>query len=125
MIINDDFKVIPREAKQFGLGETNYYVVLVGSAIINQFYICGMVGVIFASSSLFSGVMIAMLLPVTEILGVVFYKEKFEAEKGVSLGLCLWGFVSYFYGEFKQANEMKKVSIPEKELPQNHCIANP
>ncbi|MDV3201056.1 MAG: hypothetical protein Q8877_02495 [Sweet potato little leaf phytoplasma] len=107
------------------MGETNYYVVLVGTAVICQIYFLGMVGVIFASSSLFSGVLLSMLVPVIELLGVIFYKEKFQAEKGVSLGLCLWGFVSYFYGEFKQANEMKKVSIPEKEVPRNQCIANP
>ncbi|KAK7282122.1 hypothetical protein RIF29_10680 [Crotalaria pallida] len=117
--------VISREARQFGLGETNYYLVLVGTAVICQVYFLGLVGVIYASSSLFSGIIISMLLPVIEILGVVFYKEKFKAEKGVSLALCLWGFASYFYGEFKQANEIKKVSIPEKELPQDYCIANP
>ncbi|KAK7282093.1 hypothetical protein RIF29_10628 [Crotalaria pallida] len=125
MIVNNDFKVISREARQFGLGETNYYLVLVGTAVICQVYFLGLVGVIYASSSLFSGIIVSMLLPVIEVLGVVIYKEKFKAEKGVSLALCLWGFASYFYGEFKQAKEMKKVNIPDKELPQNYCIANP
>ncbi|KAE9604248.1 putative purine permease, plant [Lupinus albus] len=113
--------VISREAQQFGLGEIKYYVVLVASAIISQVYFLGVVGVIFSASSLLSGVMISMLLPVTEVLAVIFYKESFHAEKGVSLFLSLWGFVSYFYGEFKQAKEMKKVTITETELPQHHC----
>ncbi|KAF1893712.1 hypothetical protein Lal_00002228 [Lupinus albus] len=121
MIVNNDFKVISREAQQFGLGEIKYYVVLVASAIISQVYFLGVVGVIFSASSLLSGVMISMLLPVTEVLAVIFYKESFHAEKGVSLFLSLWGFVSYFYGEFKQAKEMKKVTITETELPQHHC----
>ncbi|PNY02317.1 purine permease 3-like protein, partial [Trifolium pratense] len=33
MIVNNDFKVIPREASNFDLGETTYYVVLVMNAI--------------------------------------------------------------------------------------------
>ncbi|KAJ1424720.1 Purine nucleobase transmembrane transport [Sesbania bispinosa] len=119
MIINNDFKVIPREARNFDLGEANYYGVLVASAIMWQAFFLGAIGVIFCASSLLSGILIAVLLPVTEVLAVIFYKERFQAEKGVSLFLSLWGFLSYFYGEIKQAKEMKKKnSIPETELPQ-------
>lgn len=108
MLINKDFQAIPREAAGFGLGETKYYVVLVLSAIIWQGFFLGAIGVIFSSSSLFSGIVIAVLLPVTEILAVIIFKEKFQAEKGISLALNLWGFVSYFYGENKH-NKKKKL----------------
>ncbi|KAJ1424724.1 Purine nucleobase transmembrane transport [Sesbania bispinosa] len=119
MIINNDFEVIPREVRNFDLGEVNYYVVLVASAIMWQAFFLGAIGVIFCASSLLSGILIALLLPVTEVLAVIFYKEKFQAEKGVSLILSLWGFFSYFYGEIKQGKEMKKKnSITETELPQ-------
>ncbi|XP_022131268.1 purine permease 3-like [Momordica charantia] len=107
MLINNDFQVIPREAREFGLGETKYYVVLAFSAIIWQGFFLGAIGVIFCSSSLFSGIVIAVLLPVTEILAVVIFSEKFQAEKGVSLALNLWGFVSYFYGEIKHDKKRK------------------
>jgi len=102
------WQVIPREAKTFKHGEVNYYVVLVGSAIIWQAFFLGAIGVVFCASSLFSGILIAVLLPVTEVLAVIFYKEKFQAEKGVSLLLSLWGMVSYFYGEIKHEKKMKK-----------------
>ncbi|BAT78480.1 hypothetical protein LR48_Vigan04g195100 [Vigna angularis] len=115
MIINNDFKVIPREAKTFKHGEVNYYVVLVGSAIIWQAFFLGAIGVIFCASSLFSGILIAVLLPVTEVLAVIFYKEKFQAEKGVSLFLSLWGMVSYFYGEIKHEKKMKKKKSSDME----------
>ncbi|TKY45870.1 Purine permease 1 [Spatholobus suberectus] len=119
MIINNDFKVIPREARNFEHGEGNYYAVLVGSAIIWQAFFLGAIGVIFCASSLLSGILIAVLLPITEVLAVYFYKEKFQAEKGVSLLLSLWGFVSYFYGEIKHARKMKKRnSDTEIEVPQ-------
>ncbi|KAK6257047.1 hypothetical protein QUC31_000506 [Theobroma cacao] len=115
MLVNNDFKVISREAREFGLGETKYYVVAISSAIIWQGFFLGAIGVIFCASSLVSGIMIAVLLPVTEILAVIFLKEKFQAEKGVALALSLWGFVSYFYGEIKQTKKKKRAL--ETEMP--------
>ena len=108
-------QVIPREAREFELGETKYYVVAIGSAIIWQGFFLGVIGVIFCASSLLSGIVIAVLLPVTEILAVILYKENFQAEKGVALALSLWGFVSYFYGEIKQTKKKKRA--PETEMP--------
>ncbi|XP_071716752.1 purine permease 1-like [Rutidosis leptorrhynchoides] len=107
MIFNDDFKVIPREANNFGLGETKYYIILCASALVWQCFFLGAIGVIFCASSLLSGIIIAVLLPVTEVLAVVFYKEKFQVEKSVSLLLSLWGFASYFYGEYKFSKKLK------------------
>ena len=77
---------------------------------------------IFCASSLLSGIIIAVLLPVTEVLAVVFFKEKFQAEKGVALILSLWGFASYFYGEFKSTKKPKDINESTKqsmELPRS------
>ena len=82
----------------------------------------GAVGVIFCASSLLSGIVIAVLLPVTEVLAVIFYREKFQAEKGVALALSLWGFVSYFYGEIKDDKKKKQILIGT-QVPQD--IPNP
>ncbi|KAK9270977.1 hypothetical protein L1049_026565 [Liquidambar formosana] len=124
MLINKDFQAISREAKEYELGEGKYYVVLVWSAIIWQFFFLGAIGVIFCASSLLSGILIAVLLPVTEILAVIFFQEKFQAEKGVALALSIWGFVSYFYGELKDSKKKKQVTetempkqAPETEMP--------
>ncbi|KDP41439.1 hypothetical protein JCGZ_15846 [Jatropha curcas] len=120
MLVNNDFKVIPREAKEFELGETKYYVIMVWSAIIWQCFFLGAIGIVFCASSLASGVVIAVLLPVTEILAVIFYQEKFQAEKGVALALSLWGFLSYFYGEIKQSkktNLTSEIETSESSIP--------
>lgn len=109
-------QAIPGEARGFGLGETKYYVIIVCTAIILQCFFLGAIGVIFYSSSLVSAIIIAVLLPVTEILAVIFYQEKFQAEKGVALALSLWGFISYFYGEVKQTK--KKDLATETEMSQ-------
>ena len=82
----------------------------------------GAVGIIFCASSLLSGIVIAVLLPVTEVLAVIFYREKFQAEKGVALALSLWGFVSYFYGEIKDDKKKKQILI-KTQVPQD--IPNP
>ncbi|XP_024967810.1 purine permease 3-like [Cynara cardunculus var. scolymus] len=105
MLVNRDFKAIPREARTFKLGEDTYYVVLMVNALFWQFFFLGAIGVIFCASSLLSGIIIATLLPVTESLAVLFFHERFPVEKGISLTLSLWGFLSYFYGEFRR---MKK-----------------
>ncbi|KAF3792381.1 Purine permease 3 [Nymphaea thermarum] len=100
MLVNNDFQVIKREGSEFGLGEVKYYLLLVFTAIVWQLFFIGAVGVVFCASSLFSGVLISLLLPVTEILAVFFLHEKFGGEKAISLILSLWGFASYFYGEY-------------------------
>ncbi|KAK9930364.1 hypothetical protein M0R45_027403 [Rubus argutus] len=132
MLVDNDFKVIPREARKFDLGETTYYVVLVVSAIVWQGFFLGAIGIIFCASSLLSGIVISVLLPITEVLAVIFYHEKFQAEKGVSLVLSLWGFVSYFYGEIKHSKESKEIkekennkdsTTPDTENPQ--ILPNP
>nr|POF06144.1 purine permease 3 [Quercus suber] len=115
-------KAIPREARAFELGETKYYVVIVVNAIVCQCFFMGTVGIIFCASSLLSGILIAVLLPVTEILAVIFYREKFQAEKGVALALSLWGFVSYFYGEIKDDRKKKQILV-ETQVAQD--IPNP
>nr|AYQ58107.1 nicotine uptake permease 1 [Nicotiana otophora] len=115
MIANKDFQAMSREAKQFNLGEARYYTVIVCTAAIWQCFFVGIIGVIYCSSSLMSGVMIAVLLPVTEVLAVIFFKENFSGEKGLALFLSLWGFVSYFYGEFRQTKKQKNTS-PEAEM---------
>ena len=97
-----------------GLGETKYYVVLVFSAIIWQTFFVGAMGVIFYASSLLSGIVIAVLLPPTEILAVIFFRESFTAEKGVSLVLSLWGFVSYFYGEIKHSKKKQQIDSTQE-----------
>ncbi|KAK1435459.1 hypothetical protein QVD17_01222 [Tagetes erecta] len=123
MFINNDFKVIPREAMNFGLGETRYYVVLCVNVVFWQCFFLGAIGVVFCASSLLSGIIIAVLLPVTEALAVIFYKEPFQVEKGIALVLSLWGFTSYFYGEYKHMKKKdRKQSLGDgsMELPQTN-----
>ncbi|XP_072977571.1 purine permease 3-like [Typha angustifolia] len=105
MLVNKDFLAIPKEAGEFGLGQCGYYMVLLASAVLFQCFFLGTVGAIFYGSALLAGVILAVLIPVTEVLAVVFFDEPFNGSKGVALGLSLWGFASYFYGEFKSKSK--------------------
>lgn len=121
MIINHDFQAIPREAEKYELGKAMYYLVLVADAFLWQLFFLGAVGVIFCHSSLLSGIIISALLPLSEVLAVFIFNEKFTPEKGMSLFLACWGSLSYFYEEYqlgkkkKRAaeNECKSIEMPE------------
>ncbi|KAK4428109.1 Purine permease 3 [Sesamum alatum] len=125
MIINKDFQAISGEAEGFGLGVAKYYIVVGWSAVIWQGFFLGAIGVIFYSSSLLSGILIAVMLPATELLAVIFYHEKFQAEKGVSLFLSLWGFISYFLGEIKTSRKEKMKQKTEAQLAHQTATAEP
>nr|GME00364.1 purine permease 3-like [Ipomoea batatas] len=105
---------ISREGRGFEIGEAKYYVVVVFSALVWQIYFIGAAGAICYGSSLLSGIIAAASLSLTEVLAVVVYGEKFGAEKGISLALSLWGFVSYFYGEGKR-RRIESAAAPSDE----------
>lgn len=113
-------QAIPREAEKFELGKAMYYLVLLADAFLWQLFYLGAVGVVFCHSSLLSGILIAALLPLSEILAVFIFNEKFTPEKGMSLFLACWGSLSYFYEEHQlekkkklaAENECKSIEMP-------------
>ncbi|KAI5597843.1 hypothetical protein POPTR_002G099600v4 [Populus trichocarpa] len=110
MIINKDFKAISKEAAEFGLGKTKYYTILLIAAIVLQLLVIGSLGVIFNSSSLLGGLVSSLLVPVQQAFAVMILKEVFNAEKGMALAMCLWGFASYLYGEYQKPEANKEES---------------
>ncbi|KAI3939748.1 hypothetical protein MKW92_042135 [Papaver armeniacum] len=122
MIISNDFKAIPREGKEYELGEVKYYIVLVAIAIMWQIYFVGTAGVIFCSTSLLAGIITAVILPVTEILSVVFYHESFKSEKGIALFLSFWGLISYLYGDYREDVKLKEAQKQSLELERDQNL---
>ncbi|CAI0401111.1 unnamed protein product [Linum tenue] len=105
MIIHNEIQTMPKEAREFEFGKVGYCLVLIATALVWQCFFVGAVGVASIGSSLLSGVLIATFLPVTEVLAVFIYHEPFGSEKAIALILSIWGFVSYFYGEYKQTKK--------------------
>lgn len=106
-------QVILREARNFRLGQTIYYTILCAIALIKQCFFLGAIGMVFCSSFLLSAIIIAVLLPVTELLAVLFYKENFQPDKAVALVVSLIGFGFYFYGEY--VTEKRKDATPSSQ----------
>ncbi|MCL7050691.1 hypothetical protein MKW94_024913 [Papaver nudicaule] len=108
-LVNQDFAAMHKEAKEFGLGARMYYLVLVSNIVVWQMMFIGRAGIIFCTSSLFAGVMSAIFSTLSQIAAVIAFHENFTGEKGMALGLTLWGFTSYFYGSYKKAKKPKPV----------------
>ncbi|KAK9758299.1 hypothetical protein RND81_01G221500 [Saponaria officinalis] len=119
MLASGDYKTYAQEMQEYKLGNAMFFVVLISGAILWQCFYLGAVGVIHYGSSLLSGVIIAVALPFTELMAILFYHEKFQVEKGVSLVLSLWGFLSYFYGENKETKKQKKRQLRLQDCPAN------
>uniref|UniRef100_A0A0E0K9U9 Probable purine permease n=1 Tax=Oryza punctata TaxID=4537 RepID=A0A0E0K9U9_ORYPU len=116
MAIKGDFQAVTQEAAAFGIGTTNYYLVLVWDAVSWQLLNLGIMGLITCASSLLAGIMIAVLLPLSQVLAVIFLHEKFDGTKGIALVLSLWGFASYLYGEKAQKKKIEAQKMSEQEV---------
>ncbi|CAL1391677.1 unnamed protein product [Linum trigynum] len=108
MVVNRDFEALSEEAAEFGLGETKYYVVVFGAVMALQVMVIGGLGLLLCSSSLFTGLVTSLLVPVQQVFAVIFLREGFNAEKALALALCLWGFASHLYGGYKASLKKKK-----------------
>ncbi|KAM0895109.1 hypothetical protein ACQ4PT_024039 [Festuca glaucescens] len=122
MIVNNDFQVIPREAQEFRLGKASYYMLLVSSATMYQLFALGMNGTIIYGSALLGGVIMTVLIPVTEVLAVLFFHEPFTGIKGIAVALSVWGFISYFYGEIRTHAQQSEKPSDEPNDSSVHAV---
>lgn len=115
-LLSCKLQAISREGERYGLGEAKYYLIVFFTTVIAQCFAVGLVGTIKYSSALLGGVIVAACIPVTEVLAVFFFREKFDGEKGVALALSLWGTASYFYGEYEEHRKRKAVATDQSAL---------
>ncbi|KAK8960141.1 Purine permease 1 [Platanthera guangdongensis] len=128
MAISRDFQAISKEAKNYELGQSEYYFIVFLNVVITQLFYLGLVGTIKYSSALLSGVVEAICVPITEVFAVFIFHENFGAEKGVSLAISLWGTGFYFYGEYidhKRKNTAVRISVTYRLIPENKswCVS--
>ncbi|XP_039118955.1 probable purine permease 4, partial [Dioscorea cayenensis subsp. rotundata] len=86
-------------------GEVYWGVVVVVTGVCWQMCFMGTAGLVFLTSSLNCGICMTATLVVNVVGGVVVFGDGFGGVKGVSCVLCLWGFCSYFYGEYRKKKE--------------------
>nr|POE94122.1 putative purine permease 10 [Quercus suber] len=73
------------------------------------------VGLIHEVSSLFSNVISVLGLPVIPVLVVIFFHEKMDGVKVITMVLAIWGFISYFYQHYLDDSESKAEKRDVKE----------
>ena len=115
MLVNGDFQALHREAEGFDLGKLDYAMAIVWAGVLWQIFFIGVFGVTSLANSLLSGVIIVVTIPMTEVLAVVLFHEKFSAEKGMALVLALWGFASYLYGEYYSHLKRRPPNVPKQQ----------
>ncbi|CAO2837891.1 unnamed protein product [Amaranthus hypochondriacus] len=95
-----DWTTLKGEMNNYKLGKEWYVMILVSSTICWQVSSLGMLGLIFEVSSLFSNVIVTLGLPLVPVFAVIFFHDKMNGVKIISLLLALWGFVSYIYQNY-------------------------
>ncbi|KAK0574236.1 hypothetical protein LWI29_020160 [Acer saccharum] len=100
LFASKEWKTIPREMEEYELGKVSYVLTLVWIGIAWQVFNIGALGLIFETSSLFSNAISVVGLPIVPILAVVFFHDKMDGLKVISLVLAIWGFLSYVYQHY-------------------------
>ncbi|OMO66815.1 hypothetical protein CCACVL1_20981 [Corchorus capsularis] len=75
------------------------YRSLVAAIVILMFFF-GTVALIFEVSSLFSNVIGSLGLPINPIIAMFVFNDKMDYMKGISMGLAIWGVISYVYQQY-------------------------
>ncbi|WOL14584.1 hypothetical protein Cni_G23364 [Canna indica] len=101
-----------RREVAWDLGSVSYWVVLGATVVSWQFCFMGTAGMVFLTSSVNSGICMTALLSINVLGGVFVFGDEFGGGKAVAMALCLWGFSSYLYGEYKKK---EKEVVPSKE----------
>ncbi|XP_011085269.2 probable purine permease 21 [Sesamum indicum] len=100
LFISGEWSVLRNEMENFELGKVSYVIVLAMIAVAWQVCSIGAIGLIFEVSSLFTNVISTVGLPIVPILAAIFFHEKMDGIKVISVVLAVWGFASYVYQHY-------------------------
>ncbi|XP_008799578.3 probable purine permease 4 [Phoenix dactylifera] len=101
--------------ERWDLGKAGYWATIAATVVSWQLCFMGTAGMVYLTSSLNSGICMTALLAVNVLGGVVTFGDMFGGQKAVALALCLWGFSSYLYGEYKKKKKKKEEEEEEEE----------
>ncbi|KAI3496976.1 hypothetical protein L1887_39355 [Cichorium endivia] len=100
LFASGEWDTLKKEARDYEKGSFSYVMTLTWIAIAWQICSVGILGLIFEVSSLFSNVISTLGLPVVPVLAVVFFGDKMDGVKAISLVLAIWGSGSYVYQHY-------------------------
>ncbi|KAK8693367.1 hypothetical protein V6N13_070952 [Hibiscus sabdariffa] len=100
LFASGEWKGLPQEMEGFRSGRVPYVLTLVWTAISWQVCAVGVVGLIFAVSSLFSNVISTLSLAITPLAALIVFHDKMNGVKVIAMLLALCGFCSYIYQNY-------------------------
>ncbi|XP_056175456.1 purine permease 21-like [Syzygium oleosum] len=107
LFASGEWEHLGREMDGYELGKVSYVMNLVGTAVSWQVFGIGAIGLILDVSSLFSNSISAVGLPIVPIFAVVFFGDRMNGIKVISMILAIWGFVSYVYQHYLDDAKLK------------------
>ncbi|KAK4421099.1 putative purine permease 10 [Sesamum alatum] len=125
LFISGEWSGLKNEMENFELGKVSYVIVLAIIAVSWQVCSIGAVGLIFEVSSLFTNVISTVGLPIVPILAAIFFHEKMDGIKVISIVLAVWGFASYVYQHYlNDSSESRNTGENLKVLEESSIAAN-
>ncbi|KAL3833607.1 hypothetical protein ACJIZ3_008343 [Penstemon smallii] len=128
LFVSEDWNYLKNEMENFEMGIGSYFMILVLIAVAWQVCSIGAVGLIFEASSLFSNVISTLGLPVMPILAAIFFQEKIDVVKVISILLAFGGFGLYVYQHYLEDCEIGRgdgiVKKQAKSSLVENCISN-
>ncbi|XWS27422.1 hypothetical protein CRYUN_Cryun26dG0113900 [Craigia yunnanensis] len=124
---SEEWKKLNSQMETFKKGRVLYVLSLVGAALYWQICTVGVVRLILLVFSLFSNVVNMLSLPFVPVVAVLFYHEKMDGIKAVTMLLTIWGFASYLYQQYLddyKPKEKETDPIPGIEDPKLDGIAD-
>lgn len=108
LFASGEWRGLKGEMDGFKKGKVAYLMVLIWTGVSWQVASVGVVGLIFVVSSLFSNVISTLAFPVVPVFAVIFFHDKMDGVKVMSMLIALWGFVSYIYQQYLDDCKGKK-----------------
>lgn len=113
-----EWRTLKDEMRDYTIGRVPYVLTIIFTAISWQVSSVGLLGLIFEVTSLFSNVISTLSLPLVPVFAVVFFHDKMNGVKVISLLLAMWGFLSYIYQHYLDSIEAANKAKKENENDQ-------
>ncbi|XP_030547352.2 purine permease 21-like [Rhodamnia argentea] len=107
LFVSGEWEHLGREMDEYKLGKVSYMMNLIGTAICWQMFGIGAIGLIVDASSLFANSISVVGLPIVPIFAVVFFGDRMDGIKVISMLLAIWGFLSYVYQHYLDDAKLK------------------
>ncbi|XP_043696330.1 probable purine permease 4 [Telopea speciosissima] len=117
MALDGGYREMGKESKNsFDLGTVAYWLTVGFNVITWQMCFMGSAGLVYLTTALTGAICMTALLSMNVFGGVIAFGDEFGGAKVVSTVLCIWGFCSYVYGEYRKMVKEKGEKRNDQEM---------